>query len=134
MQIYRVFCGAGFLGIKKCPFFPDSDQNQEKCASPEKRFRLQVELILSKLGLRGLFSMLSTMVRWFETHTQHIHIYTCATRAHARNLRIREVLTLELIPWVYEGYSTCSTRWRDCFLSKNTTHTHLHVCNTCAYA
>ena len=123
----RFFCGGGFLGIKKCRFFPDSDQNQEKCGSPEKCFRLQVELILSKLGLRGLFSMLSTMVRSFETHTQHIHIYTCATRAHTRNLIIRELLTLELIPWVYKGYSTCPTRWRDGFLSTHHTYTSTRV-------
>ena len=123
----RFFSRDGFLGIKKCPFFPGFDQNQEMWMYPETCFRLELGSIPRKSGLRRLFSMLSTMVRSFETHTQHIHIYTCATRAHARNLRIREVLTLELIPWVSKSYSTCSTRWRDCFLSTHHTYTSTRV-------
>ena len=40
--------------------------------------------------------MLYTVVRLFVTHTPHIHIYTCVTRAHMRNYRIFEVLTIVL--------------------------------------
>ena len=40
--------------------------------------------------------MLYTIVRLFATHTPHIHIYTCVTRAHTRNYRIFEVLAIDM--------------------------------------
>ena len=47
----------------------------------------------------------------FDPHTTHTRVHTRVTRAHTRNLRIRKVLTLKLIFWVYKGQSTCATRW-----------------------
>ena len=43
--------------------------------------------------------MLYTVEGLFLIYIPHICIYTCVTRAHTRNLRILEILTLELITW-----------------------------------
>ena len=40
--------------------------------------------------------MLYTIVRLFATHTPHIHVYACVTRAHMRNYRFFEILTIDM--------------------------------------
>ena len=54
--------------MKKCPFFPDSDQNQENLVPLETYFGVVLELIPLKMGLLRFFRVPKTVVgvlnRW----------------------------------------------------------------------